>query len=349
MERSQRRATWRVLKIVFTVGGFALAAAVVYGKRDEVLGAGDAIYHVRPGWVAVGVLLEISAVVAFAELQRTLLHAGGVRARLSRLTGVTVAGNALQNSLPGGGAWASVYAFRQFRRLGADDVLAGWMLVAISVLSAVGLAIVAVVGVAMAEADAVSADLLPAVALTVAFVIVSVLAVRRGVAGQILAKAVRLSQRLFKRPRGDVAAIIVKLQSRLEAVAPSRSSWAAGMTAALGNWVFDCAALAASFIAVHSLVPWRGLLLAYGAAQLAANLPITPGGLGVVEGSLTIALVAYGGAQRSTVAAVLMYRLLSFWGLIAVGWVTLGATALWQRTHPLDTAPDPHLQMEHAA
>ena len=42
-------------------------------------------------------------------------------------------------------------------------------------------------------------------------------------------------------------------------------------------------------------------------AQLAANLPITPGGLGVVEGSLTIALVAYGGGRDSTVAAVLLY------------------------------------------
>ena len=45
----------------------------------------------------------------------------------------------------------------------------------------------------------------------------------------------------------------------------------------------------------------------------AANLPITPGGLGVVEGSLTIALVQFGGAEVSTVAAVLLYRILSFW------------------------------------
>jgi uncharacterized protein (TIRG00374 family) len=73
---------------------------------------------------------------------------------------------------------------------------------------------------------------------------------------------------------------------------------------------------------VGSPVPWRGLLLAYGAGQLAANLPITPGGLGVVEGSLTIALVAYGGAQASTVAAVLLYRIVSFWASLPVGWVS---------------------------
>jgi uncharacterized protein (TIRG00374 family) len=100
---------------------------------------------------------------------------------------------------------------------------------------------------------------------------------------------------------------------------------------ALANWGWDCACLAVSFLAVGAPVPWRGLILAYGAAQLAANLPITPGGLGVVEGSLTIALVAYGGSRESTVAAVLMYRLMSFWALLLVGWATLGALGLIHR------------------
>jgi uncharacterized protein (TIRG00374 family) len=89
---------------------------------------------------------------------------------------------------------------------------------------------------------------------------------------------------------------------------------------ALGNWLWDCAALVCAFLAVGSGVPWRGLLLAYGAAQLASNLPITPGGLGVVEGSLTVALVAYGGAHSATVAAVLLYRIISFWLLLPLGW-----------------------------
>jgi uncharacterized protein (TIRG00374 family) len=70
------------------------------------------------------------------------------------------------------------------------------------------------------------------------------------------------------------------------------------------------------------------LLLAYGAGQLAANLPITPGGLGVVEGSLTIALVAFGGAENSTVAAVLLYRIISFWAELPVGWAAWAAFEL---------------------
>jgi Na+/proline symporter len=44
----------------------------------------------------------------------------------------------------------------------------------------------------------------------------------------------------------------------------------------------------------------------------------------VVEGSLVIALVAFGGGQISTVAAVLLYRIVSFWGFLPVGWVFWG-------------------------
>jgi hypothetical protein len=102
----------------------------------------------------------------------------------------------------------------------------------------------------------------------------------------------------------------------------------------LANWVLDCSCLALSFLAIGAGIPWRGLLLAYGAGQLAANLPITPGGLGVVEGSLTIALVTFGGAETSTVAAVFLYRILSFWAELPVGWVTWGALAWTRRAVP---------------
>ena len=113
-----------------------------------------------------------------------------------------------------------------------------------------------------------------------------------------------------------------------------RLSWrdaAVSLAAGAGDWAFDCAALAFSFLAVGAAVPWQGLLLAYGAGMLAANLPITPGGLGVVEGSLTVALVAFGGAELSTVAAVLCYRIVSFWGYLPVGWGCWGAIAFSER------------------
>src|SRR5205823_6705177 len=115
------------------------------------------------------------------------------------------------------------------------------------------------------------------------------------------------------------------------AVAPRPRIWVLAFSFAGANWLWDCLALAFSFLAVGSGVPWRGLLLAYGVAQLAVNLPITPGGLGVVEGSLTIALVAYGGNHEATVATVVLYRLISFWGLLGAGWIAWAVLAAQTR------------------
>ncbi len=111
----------------------------------------------------------------------------------------------------------------------------------------------------------------------------------------------------------------------------------------MANWILDCGCLALSFVALGVGVPWKGLLLAYGAAQLAANLPITPGGLGVVEGSLTIALAAFGGSETSTVAVVLLYRILSFWIVLPVGWATWAALAWSDRRagSPAEVVTDP--------
>jgi hypothetical protein len=76
--------------------------------------------------------------------------------------------------------------------------------------------------------------------------------------------------------------------------------------------------------AIHGHIPWHGILVAYGLAQVLASVPITPGGLGVVEGGLTAVLVAYGMPTNEALASVLLYRAVSFWGLVPVGWGVWG-------------------------
>ncbi len=136
------------------------------------------------------------------------------------------------------------------------------------------------------------------------------------------------SHAIVGRPRGDTT---VHIQRIIGSVTSVRVDVRQGVSIVLwgtANWLFDCACFAMMFLAVHATIPWKGLLLAYGAGQLAASLPITPGGLGAVEGSITIALVAFGGAHTTTVDAVLMYRLISFWLVLVLGWVLWGELAL---------------------
>jgi uncharacterized protein (TIRG00374 family) len=111
-----------------------------------------------------------------------------------------------------------------------------------------------------------------------------------------------------------------------------------GLAAALANWLTDCACLVAAILAVFGHVPWSGLLVIYGVTQIAGNLPITPGGIGVVEGTLSLLLVAYGMPTDTAVAAVLLYRIISFWVLVPVGWLAAGGLVVVQRRHNGETA-----------
>ena len=101
--------------------------------------------------------------------------------------------------------------------------------------------------------------------------------------------------------------------------------WKRALAATGGRWAFDYATLLAALAAVGSQ-PRPGLvLLAFCAAQVLAQIPITPGGLGFVEAGLTGTLTLIGVPAGSAVLATFAYRLFSYWlqlpvGLAAFGW-----------------------------
>ena len=70
---------------------------------------------------------------------------------------------------------------------------------------------------------------------------------------------------------------------------------------------------------------------AWALVRLLGSIPITPGGLGVVELGLTTALVGFGGDQVEVVAAVLVYRFMTMVPTLLIG---LLAGATWKRHRP---------------
>jgi len=77
---------------------------------------------------------------------------------------------------------------------------------------------------------------------------------------------------------------------------------------------------------------------AWSLVRAIGSIPITPGGLGIVELGLTTALVAFGAGQEEAVAVVLVYRFLTIAPPLVLG-ILAGAT--WRRHHPGWTAPQP--------
>ena len=70
------------------------------------------------------------------------------------------------------------------------------------------------------------------------------------------------------------------------------------------------------------------VVAAFGVSQLVGGLPGTPGGIGIVEGALAFILAAFGFAVATTIAPVLVFRLVSFWLPAGLGFLVGGSTFL---------------------
>jgi uncharacterized protein (TIRG00374 family) len=349
------RRWWPVIRFALGLAAAALVIWVLSSHTDELSGISSVFDRLSWGWLLPAIVVEAGSYVSLAVLQRKFLSAGGVDAPLPTLSVITLASQAIVNSVPAGAAVAAVYGFRWFRRLGANDSLAVWSLVATVVVGVLSLAVVAGAGLALAASEGASLDLVPVtVGILLVTVIVGALFLYRRPQRAVAHWLLRSSRRLTGRHLGGAEARAARFTARVAEFRLAPSDVAMVVVWGIANWIFDCGCFAFSFLAIGAGIPWKGILLSYGAGQLAANLPITPGGLGVVEGSITIALVAFGGNRVSTVAAVLVYRLISFWGQLAVGWAAAGWLALgvrsgrWQRQVGGET-PVPAQAVEAAA
>jgi uncharacterized protein (TIRG00374 family) len=73
------------------------------------------------------------------------------------------------------------------------------------------------------------------------------------------------------------------------------------------------------------------IFAAWTVAKVIGSIPITPGGLGVVELGLTSLLVAFGAPKADAVAATLVYRTLTVVPTLILGLI---AAATWKHYHP---------------
>ncbi len=336
-----RRHRAALVRVALEVAGVGLAGVVLLHRRGSMGTVGTLLGHLHWGWLLVAIAAQVGSVMALARLQRWLLRIGAVRLGLGTMALITLASNALSRSLPAGVAVSEGYAFQQYRRRGVDGVVAAWVQLASGAWSVAALAGVVLAGVALAGGGPGPVLRITALVVFTGALAVAVLfrypTVLVRALGWVLARGRRLLPGVVCRLLGGAERAIASV----EAVRPSGRAWlAAGGFAAL-NWLADCACLVAAFLAVGGPVPWRGVLLAYGGAQLLAALPITPGGLGLVEGGLMLTLVAYGGEPAASGAAVLLYRGVSFWLVVATGWLAWLGLALHDRRQHAVAVRDP--------
>ena len=128
-----------------------------------------------------------------------------------------------------------------------------------------------------------------------------------------------------RRPRPPLVGLENRLlQQRNEIRAALGMKWRQIFLLVVGRLGLDYLCLLASLRATGSEPRIWLVLLAYSAAGIIALFPLTPGGLGIVEASLSGLLVLAGVNGRSAVVATLAYRLAQYWFPTVAGAVAYG-------------------------
>ena len=116
----------------------------------------------------------------------------------------------------------------------------------------------------------------------------------------------------WKRPLLDTA-------TKLSALARDRRTLVISLTWASLNWLLDAASLWCFVAAFGKFVNPVELFAAYGIANVAGALPLTPGGLGVVDSIAPLLLISFGVTRSVATLGVLGWRLVNFWLPIPAG------------------------------
>lgn len=315
----RRRLPWRPALGVAVVALLAVEVGLV---APMLGGAFASLLHARLVWVAAAVLAEAVSFALFARTRRRLLAAAGVRVTPRDALAAVYVANALHTTMPGGAAFSTAYSYRWMRARGAGPAAIAWTLAAGGVVSTAALAGIGVVG-SLLVGDGVGLLALALDVLAVA-ALVGGLRLFTHRPDLVVAGGRRLlgwANALLRRPPGRGVGTLERLAGQLGAVRPRPGDWTVAIAFAAGNWLFDvlCFAASATALGVPGLSPSL-LLIAYTAGMAAASLSFLPGGIGVVDTAMVLALVAGHVPAAIALAAVLLFRLISLVGVVAAGW-----------------------------
>jgi uncharacterized membrane protein YbhN (UPF0104 family) len=304
-----------------------VAVISLSGKLPSVTAVIGAITDADTNWLAVAVAAEVISMGMFARQQRRLLMAFDVRMTRHRSLALSYSRSAIAISLPAGSAISAAYAFRQFRTGGASRRTAATVMVLSGLLSFAALFLLYATGVLAAGAvqlgEVWSGESSTAkISMIMAFALVTVV----GLFAWQSRWQIQPRYRRAHHPVGTRWPRLGRLLAPLtDAITSSRQvggrHWTLALAAAVANWLTDLLCLYAAARAFHLPVSLAAIGAVYLTVQVVRQVPLTPGGIGVIEVSLLAGLASAGAGNADAAATVLVYRLLSCWLIIPVGFL----------------------------
>ncbi len=327
------RLTIMVIVLVFVIEYFLLPEIARARKDVHLLG------RVNPLWLILATALEVLSLLAYAQLTYTVLSPGAPRR--FRLFRINMWSLAVSHVVPGGTVGGTAASYRMLTESGVQGSTAGFGLA----LQGVGSAVVLNVLFWLALVVSIPVNGFNPLYGTAA-IVGTLLIAAFGFSAVMLTvgkhaavdRLARLASHIPWVSPDKVSGLVQHIADRLGLLLRDRRLLSHALTWAAANWLLDAASLWVFLIAFgHTVFP-VDLLVAYGLANILAAIPLTPGGLGVVETVCVGALTGFGVPVGVAGLAVLTWRLVNFWLPIPAGGLAylslrLGPEARQRATH----------------
>ena len=332
MPADRGTATKIVVRVV-AIGITGLALYVVLPSLTRVIAEWPQLSKLSPIWLIGALLAETASFACAYALQRLVLRTK----KWLAVVAAGLAGNAVTNVLPAGDAAGAAVQYRMLATAGIDTDNTVEGMTAASLLGIGGLlalplfTLPAILGGAPVSSGLVHTALLGLVGFGL-YVLGGVVVMTTD---KPLALLGRIGQRLWNSIPGRRTKITGLdrrlLRQRDDIRATLGRNWLRAVALTGGRLGFDYGCLLFALRATGSHPRPSLVLLAYAAAGILALVPITPGGLGIVEASLSGLLVLAGVPGDEAFVATLAYRLASYWLPLLAGLV---AYVLFRRRYP---------------
>ncbi len=313
---------------------WVLSAIVVYFFVLPLVPAfrnaiGD-LTRIDPVLLVAAIGLEFVALYCYTLLTHAALGPDANRLTRFDLFRVQLSTRALGSILPGGSAASNALGFRLITSSGISKADTGFALATAGIGSAVILNVLLWVGLVVSIPLRGSSPVYGTAAVAGAVLMAIVGAVVFGIVDDKgrLHRLVRWAYDRLGRDGESAASLMDHLRDRIRGLLAERDVLRRVLLWGTANWILDLMALWLFLRAFGGNVSADGLLVAFGLANVLASVPITPGGLGIVEGVYIPTLVGFGVPAATATVTVLTYRIAQYWLPIIVGGISYASLRL---------------------
>jgi uncharacterized protein (TIRG00374 family) len=321
-----------LLKRGLTVIAFAVLVYLFWPFIGEMRNIFDLLRTASWGWLGLAVVIQVLSYTSLTGLNFLLLQPFQGKISFWRMLAILPSIAFIEVALPSAGASGVVLRARLLGRHGYSVESSTFTNILETIYLSVFMVAISLSGLwyLIRRGELNTGQLAILVAMTVAVLVAGLWIYWTGrkreggktMASWFLARWNRLMALLHRPPyrQEELDARLGSFYEGLSQLGQTRH-WPFLMTAG-GRVFLDVVSLGACFAVFHYSIPLGVLLTGYGLTLLLSGLAALPGGLGLADLSLAVIYARLGAPGAVAVAAALSYRLIAFWLVRFIGFVT---------------------------